>query len=201
MFKRNQIQKSLVVAGVTLASFAAFSQQNETTTASVTVQNAFTLTEVTGLSFGTITASQVSGASSIEINADGTAGDTDGTGIRILAPGSAATYTIAGAAPFTDLKVSTNVDSVDLTNANAPGDNPDFTLSDFTLTDGTVTGALNSTAFTEDGSGGGSISTDVGGGASLSLGGTLTLATRPGSDDILLTDGAYEGQFTITVSY
>jgi hypothetical protein len=196
MFKRNQIQKSLVVAGVTIASFAAFSQQNEITTASVQVQNAFVLTENTPLSFGTITARQVSADSVIVLNADGTDGSPTNseTGIRVLAPGSVATYTVTGAAPFTPLVVSTNDDTVDLTNSTAPPANPDFTLSDFEITDGTFTGNVDS--------GGTTIADTIAtGGLTFSLGGTLTLAGNGSADAVLLTDGAYEGQFTVTVSY
>lgn len=195
MFKRNQIQKSLVVAGVTLASFAAFSQQNETTTASVTVQNAFTLTEDAALSFGTITANVVSGTDgTLTVNPDGTQGQPAG-GIRVLVPGTAASYTIAGAAPFTDLKINTNVDTVDLINSAAPPGSPQFTLSAFQVTDGTVTESINSgaSAFTA-----GDFQTDVGGTLTVGLGGTLTL---PGGPAELLIDGNYEGNFTITVSY
>ena len=200
MFKRNQIQKTIIVAGVTLSSCVAFAQQTETTTATVTVQNAFTLTEVAGLSFGTITASAISGAtSSIVLLADGTAGTSpdSGDGIRVLAPGTPASYTIAAAAPFTDLKASVNVDSISLSNAAAPAANPDFTVGNFTISNGTAIASLTSgaLAFTT----GTALTTDVNGALALSIGGTLTLPDT--AEDTLLVDGAYTGQFTLTVQY
>lgn len=199
MFKRNQIQNTLVLAGVTLVSCVAIAQQTETTTATVTVQNAFTLTEDTGLSFGTITASRVSGTpSAIVLSPDGTAVAPTADNIRVLAAGAPATYTIAGAAPFTNLEASVSVDTVTLENASAPGSNPDFILSAFTISDGTGTAPIDSSGlgtFTA----GTALTTDVNGGMSLSIGGTLT---QDGvGADALLTDGDYTGQFTLTVQY
>jgi hypothetical protein len=197
MFKRNQIQKTLVLAGVTLASCAAFAQQNETTTASVTVQNAFTLTEVDALSFGTITAVRVSGTTStLVLNPDGTAENPTGN-IRVLAAGTPASYTVAGAASFTDLNISVAADSIELSNAAAPGTNPTFNVDSFTVTDGTATAPITSAGlgtFTA----GTAMTTDVNGAMTIGLGATLTLADAA---DASLIDGSYEGQFTLTVEY
>jgi hypothetical protein len=198
MFKRNQIQKTLVLAGVTLASCAAFAQQNETTTASVTVQNAFTLTEVDALSFGTITAVRVSGAgaSTLTLNPDGTAENPTGN-IRVLAAGAPATYTVAGAASFTDLQMSLAADSIELSNSAAPGSNPTFDVDSFTVTNGTATAPITSGGYGTF-TAGTAMTTDVNGAMTIGLGATLTLADGA---DASLIDGSYEGQFTLTVEY
>ena len=193
MFKRNHINKTLVIAGVALASSVAVAQQTQTSTASVTVQNAFVLAESAALSFGTITANQVSGAaaSSVTVNADGTTA-VAGPGIRQLAAGTAAAYDVSAAAPFTNLNIRVTADSTTLTNALAAPTNPDFVVDQFSVTNGTLTNAITS-------AGGATFQTDATGALNIGLGATLTLPSATG--DILLTDGTYEGQFTIEVSY
>ncbi|MBF7072415.1 DUF4402 domain-containing protein [Glaciecola sp. MH2013] len=195
MFKRNHMLKTIAATSIAVVSFAALSQQTEQTTASVTVQNAFTLTEDAALSFGTITASVFSTASTYEVNADGTFGNT-GDNIRVLNPGSPASYTVAAAAPFADLQVRTLQDSVDLENSVAPPGSPVLTLDTFTISDGTLSGTVNSAADSI------ALATDVNGTVTFTVGGTITLA-----GDITvanhgpLVDGDYEGTFSIEVSY
>jgi hypothetical protein len=204
MFKRNQFSTTIIFASVTLASFATFAQQTEPSVATVTVQNAFVLTETAALSFGTITASYDSGAatSSIILSPDGTQVADGDQQIKSLSNGTPAAYTITGAASFTNLKANLNKDTVELKNQNAPTTDPFFTLDTFTIQAvGATEAKITSAALSETTA----LVTNAQGEVTFSLGGTLSLPgggtfTDAGTTKTLV-DGDYTGTYSITVSY
>ncbi len=123
MFKRNQI--TAVMAASVILSFSAASVAQETEGGQVTVEvsNGFTLANPTAITFGTIRATQSAAGAAVTdtayllIEADGTTvTESPGTGtndgvISSLVDGAPAEYTIADAAPFTNLTLLTADDA------------------------------------------------------------------------------------------
>lgn len=194
MFKRNQIQKTLLVSVLAVTASVCGAQETVNSQASITVQNAFNLNEVAPLNFGTVTVRpSLTATSTLRIQPDGVIPTpTVGAGgtLTVIVPGSPAQYTVDTAAPFTALTVTTPTTSVDLLNGQAPPDNGEFTLSDITFEeDGTSgAGAVSAT-----------IDTDVNGELTFNMGATLTVASA--AADTTFVDGAYVGNYSIEVSY
>jgi hypothetical protein len=213
MFKRNKILTVVASSALITCSAVSTAQESVTSTATVTVQNAFDLTEVAPLTFGTLRASQnlqIDGGSGAEtvsteatyvVKSDGTANITTASvlsggganatsALSELTAGTPGEYSIANAAPFTNLTVSDPADFT-LTNPSAPAAsffNVQIALSDMTVSGGgndgdTVTGS--------------NLLTDATGAVSLLVGGTIFI------DDTAteVPDGAYTGTYVIQVDY
>jgi hypothetical protein len=198
MLKRNQLYVSLFATSLVLASSVAIAVETVSSTASVTVQNAFDLSETTALSFGTIRATFVSTGTqaTILLNPDGTRVPTNtasSSSMAVLVPGEPAEFAIANASSFTPMRISVTTPTVDLINAAAPTTTARFTLTAFTFAD--VLDPSDNAVTT--------VTTDVSGTASFLVGATLTSAE--GLPDLASTtayiDGAYEGNFTVRVEY
>ena len=127
MFKRNHIYSVVVVGALAASSSVTLAQETVNSTATVTVQNAFNLDEVSTIDFGTLKVTQgaaqtlTAGSATltyVTIPGDGspvttqqgtTAGGaaaTDGQTSSIV-DGTPGEYSITGAAPFTALTIST----------------------------------------------------------------------------------------------
>jgi hypothetical protein len=136
MFKRNHISVAIAATAL-LTSSVAFAEQ-VTSSATVTVQNAFNLAEVAPLNFGVLRvtqpAAQVNGGIAgserpayISLPVDGSAmvttGGTeavtavpalsDNASITAITQGTVAEYAITNAAPFSNLRVILDINGVD----------------------------------------------------------------------------------------
>ena len=109
-----------------------------------------------------------------------------GGAIGSIVGGTPATFDVSGAAPFTDLIVTMTAGTT-LTNASAPPGNGAFTLSAFAARE---TGATSNIASL------GTITTDLNGAKSFTLGATMTI---DGSTDYI--DGLYSGTYNVEVAY
>lgn len=204
MFKRNQISTAILATALSLSAITAFAQEQETASASVSVQNAFNLAQDSALNFGTLRVTQeVSGGlttgASVTINADGSAPTTvDSTGgvpgedsgtISVIDPGVAALFIIDSAAPNTSM-VITSIASVALTSTATTS----AFILDFVLTDDAIVvgGPNDGNAYT-----GFNLVTDAVGAVSFNLGGTLS--TEIDEDDYV--DTTYSGDYIVEVSY
>jgi hypothetical protein len=196
MFKNNKILTALLATS--LIGVAATAQAETLSgTASLTVQNAFNLVETTQLSFGTITVAKATGTHDSNDDANMVLSPEGGTpvitnaaatggAIGSIVAGNPATFDVTGAAPFTDLIVTMTAGTT-LTNASAPPGNGAFTLSVFAARE---TGATSNIASL------GTITTDLNGAKSFTLGSTLTI---DGSADYI--DGLYSGTYSVEVAY
>jgi hypothetical protein len=194
MFKRNQIQKTLLVSALTLSAVTVIAQETVTSQASVTVQNAFNLVEVAPISFGTVTvAPGPTEVSSLVIQPDGVTDVTtasDGT-FSVITAGTPGQYTVDSAASFTNLTVTnTTTLPLELANQSANSSNGKFELSAFTfLEDGTAGGGAVSAT----------IETDLTGTLAFNVGATLTVPSAAGT--VTYVDGNYVGNYTLQVAY
>ncbi|PKF61168.1 hypothetical protein CW745_11070 [Psychromonas sp. psych-6C06] len=213
--------KLLGVTVLLSATTSAVAVESVTSTATVTVQNAFTFSEGAALDFGTIRAAAVAAGDATNGSDTGASGGTtpdvasltlasidagtsivDGAtaAIQILTPGTAGTYTIAGVAPYSTLTITlptaTSAAAIKLTSGSVPPGSAYFWMYDFeaTVTSGTKNGTAYSTA--------GDLTADLNGDASFSVGATLatshpaTASAQAGYQDV-----AYTGSYTITVDY
>ena len=170
-------------AVATIVGFQAVHAETAGTNITVTVQSAFTFTEDTPLSFGTI-AVDLDGTNNatLDLNSDGSTvfGSAGGTSqlIEIVAatPG---TFSIAGAAPSTSINVTLPTTAT-LTCGTCSGGTATFSVGTFESAD------LTSSAITTDGTGA----------ATFDVGATLT-ATGTGTYE----DGTYSGAYTVTAAY
>lgn len=196
MFKHNKILTALFAASI-IGVAATAQAETVTGTASLTVQNAFSLVETTQLSFGTITVAAATGTHASADNATMVLSPEGGTpvitnaaatggAIGSIVAGTPATFDVSGAAPFTDLVVTMTAGTT-LTNAAAPPGNGAFTLSAFAARE---TGATSNIASL------GNITTDLNGAKTFTLGATMTI---DGSSDYI--DGLYSGTYNVEVSY
>ena len=196
MSKHNKILTALFAASI-IGVAATAQAETVTGTASLTVQNAFSLVETTQLSFGTITVAAATGThasaddATMVLSPEGgtpviTNAAATGGAIGSIVAGTPATFDVSGAAPFTDLVVTMTAGTT-LTNAAAPPGNGAFTLSAFAARE---TGATSNIASL------GNITTDLNGAKSFTLGATMTI---DGSSDYI--DGLYSGTYNVEVSY
>jgi hypothetical protein len=208
MFKRNQFYIALVATSLSLCASQALAQETVSSTATVTVSNAFTLQEVAAIDFGTVRLSydyqsgDADTGASMTINANAapatfvaadfsTATDGEGSFTEIL-PGTAAEYSITGAAPFTRLNL-TATPTATLSNPASPGANLLLTVTgtNFELVGGTNPGDAY-TAVT-----GTNMVTDGAGAVGFLMGGTITTLIT----DVNYGDGAYTGTYSVVVDY
>ncbi|WDE05223.1 hypothetical protein SG34_028685 [Thalassomonas viridans] len=194
----NRITKVLTATFLTAVSAQSFAA-TAPSTVSVTVQNTFTLTEDTALSFGTVraTADPTGGVNigTLVLAADGTTSTTAvaNSSMTQLAAGSVGQFTVTNAAPFTNLTITFPAD-FELTAAAAPPGSPNFDILQADWTAIIRGGANDGVAYA-----GGNLQTDVAGTVSFDAGTSLkTDATVTTSAYI---DAAYTGNYTMTVDY
>lgn len=202
MFKRNQVLTTVAAGTLLIGATATMAQEDVDVQASVSVQNAFNLSQTQALSFGVLRVTQsLSGslttAPSVTINADGSAptvtssdGPTGASGnISVITPGVPAVFAIDSAAPNTAMTIS----AITSTTLTAAGTDNVFTL-EFTLTDDVqvVGGPNDGSAYT-----GFNLVTSDTGAVGFNLGGTL--ATQVDDEDYI--DTTYTGDYTVEVSY
>lgn len=196
--KKVHVFTKIVVGSAIALGATTLLAETVNTTASVTVQNAFNLTQVNPLSIGTIRAvADPAGTnqSTILIPADGSAPSTTtaaNTSAAILVAGSPATYTVDGAAPFSSLTLTLPAGPVNVTASAAPPGTPKFTLGTFA---GYITSGPNSgTAYAAA-----NLQTNATGEVSFSVG--ATLSTDSAVTTLPYIDGAYSGTFPVIVVY
>jgi len=213
MFKRNKLLTVVASSALITCSAMSTAQETTTSTATVTVQNAFDLSEVSALTFGTIRATQnldLTGSSPgtvttpaiYNVKSNGTANTiaaavvssaTDvASAIGELTPGTPGEYLIANAAPFTNLTIQDPAD-ITLVNPSSPAAslfNVLIDLADMTVKGGGNDGdAVNVT--------GNNLLTDATGSVSVLVGGRLSINAAAAE----MPDGDYTGAYTITVDY
>lgn len=169
-------------------------------TASVTVQNAFSLSQTTALSFGTIrakadTSGSTNHVASLIVNPDGSASTASSTGanasITVISQGTPAVFAISNAAPNTNLTI-TSPGTVTLSRTGGGGANFTVDTWAFRITSGTNANTAYST-------GSPNLLTDNTGAVTFAAGATIsTQATTPSAD---YTDGSYTGTYNMVVNY
>lgn len=215
MFKRNKLLTLVASSALITCSAMSTASESTTSTATVTVQNAFDLSEVAALSFGTIRATQnldLTGSSPgtvtteavYTVKSDGTANsvtaavvsstDDVASAISELVAGTPGEYAIANAAPFTNLTINEPAavgSEIELTNPAAPSD------SKFTVTieheDMSVKGGGNDGDVVT----GSNLLTDATGSVGVLIGGRLEMNAAATE----MPDGDYTGTYTVTVQY
>ena len=196
----NRITKVLSATLLTVVSTHSLAA-TAPSTATVTVQNTFTLTEDTALSFGTVRATADPAGTHIgelALAADGT-GTASTTGANAsmteLLAGSQGQFTVSNAAPFTDLTITFPAD-FELTATGAPPTSPTFDVlnADWVAT---ITSGANATIAYNTGTpnlqtaSDGTVSFDVG----------TSLKTDADASTTAYIDAAYTGSYTMTVDY
>jgi len=159
--------------------------------ASVTVQNTFTVGETTALSLGTIAAvADPTGANTqatlVLAGNSGTSTITNGNGTARILAITAATpgvLSVTNAPPSTAFTV-TNGSQIQLNDPAATGE------TTFNFTPGAVCAGFNCT-------------TDASGALTINVGGTLTTRqqTSGGSEDNGYSDGTYTGTYAVTLAF
>jgi len=208
MFKRNQFYIALVATSLSLVASQALAQETVSSTATVTVSNAFTLQEVAAIDFGTVRlnyahdgTNNFTTSAAMTINADGSPATfvigVDGTGtseasFTEILPGTPAEYSISAAAPFTAVSVQ-SLPTATLTNPASPGATLALTVgtTNFEIVGGTNPGDPYTQGAASN------MITDATGSVGFLMGGTITtLAT-----DVTYGDGAYSGTYSVVVEY
>jgi hypothetical protein len=211
MFNSRNFKISLIAGLVATATIASAQVPPIETTASLTLNSAFTVTPGDSLDFGVIRASAVY-----------TGSETDGigAGVRILTNGSApeelpgtapgtptdwaqtatvitagtpATFDISGAVPNVDLQIVSEVTDVELEAAGNAADelfNLVIEYEDMRVTGGPSSGSIYNGTTTM-------LTTDGTGATQLTVGGKLRIDGE--APDIPV--GEYTGDYTITISY
>ncbi|MFT5758385.1 MAG: hypothetical protein ACI9LM_003126 [Alteromonadaceae bacterium] len=200
MLMKNNISRRLALSSLitmVLSSEAVFAE-TVASSASVVVQNSFTLVETTPLSFGTVVAIAENNSSVTNDNAtlvvspNPATADviTNGTLAKLtpIVASTEATFTISGAAPNTALNI-TLPNAFDLTD-------PSLTdTKDFKITAPTSFVTTSGTAFTFDTDGTGNMVFNMG--ATLSTDTTLAI----GAGAIPYSNVTFTGTYTMTVNY
>ncbi|WP_395342098.1 DUF4402 domain-containing protein [Ningiella sp. W23] len=214
MFKRNHLYTSLIAATMLAGTSVAYAV-DVTTTASVTVQNAFELTKSADLSFGTLRVTNTLGtgtpaptavgaAASVNLPSDGTAmvvtqGSSDASGadgvsqISVITEGTPAQFAIANAAQNTRLTLTLPADGTVALSSPLDRATDIFEVTFVANEDVTIVAADG----TETPFNGINFVTDATGALGFKLGGTLTVA----DDAFGFGDGDYDGDFTVSVNY
>ncbi len=190
---------AVVVALTSVSSYA----ENVVSTASVTVQNALTLAEVSSLDLGTIRAAADPAGTvtaTIVIDSDGVTAPVTASGgaaavIQSLVDGAPAAYTVSGAANFASLTVTLPpAGGIAVTNGAPAG--AQFTIDSF---EGTLTTANDTTIALTNAAGGIAVTADATGNLAFNVGATLT--TDATATTGAYADSAYSGSYTVDVSY
>jgi len=175
-----------LTAAIALGGYHAQAAETVNSSASATVQNTFTFTEVAPLSFGTITAvgdSAPNTAATYQVDSAGATTVTDGDNAARMIIVSAATvgsYTIAGAAPTANITLTLPA-STTLTCVPCGGGNATFAVTNLDPSSTTT------------------VTTDGAGAAAFTLGGTLETVLDPANTTY--ADGAYSGTAAIVANY
>ncbi len=193
---KNKLGLAALVAGAMMS--ANITAETVTGNASVTVLNAFTITETQPLSFGTLVAfadddaAGAGGVATAELSsADGAISITNAGNASLteVSAGQVGIYTISGAAPNTAITLTLPT-SATLTDPSGT-ETKNFTLGTFTRT--VVT---SGTPFTTD--------TDATGTLVFNLGATLTTDATGASGSSAAEaylDATYTGTYTVTADY
>tara|TARA_B100001971_G_C18196398_1_gene541734 strand:- start:777 stop:1334 length:558 start_codon:yes stop_codon:yes gene_type:complete len=177
--------KASAIGAITASlAFGVLDAKAETagTTITATVQNAFTFTETTALTFGTIIAvNDATDTSTIVMNTAGTPAYNNPGAARLteVVAGTNGVFDITAAAPSAGIDV-TYPASVTLSCGTCSGSQEDFTVNTFT-----------------DNSVAGTVTTDGAGAFTINVGATLTTINSANAYE----DGAYSGAFTVTANY
>ncbi len=210
MNMKKLLTKTTLAASVALLAFGATAAENASFNGTVTVQNAFTLTNDADLNFGTLRANADTASaavSTIKLSANPAAASviTNATGATIaeLVKGAPATFSVSGVSAFAFLTfditgITGNITSVSPTPSGAAF----FKVSDPSirvLTGGNANTDLDLTDLTVEA---GQLQVGGTGEATFSLGATLTTSSNTAdtttSDYI---DGDYSGTFALTLEY
>jgi spore coat protein U-like protein len=179
------------VIAFSLTTNSAQAQETVSSTATVVVQNAFTLTEVSGLDFGTIVALRdgagggavsniVVGAEAANATTVTNAGGANDDRIIELTAGDRAEYAISAALPSTTFSIILPSTPVALNCAACSGAQEDFTVN----------------SFVDDGADG-TVTTDGTGAASFFVGAQLDTVSGTATYE----DGTYSGTYDVTVTF
>ncbi len=188
---RNSLKYIAISTLVTSTPFCL--AETQTQTASVTVQNAITITPGDILDFGTVYAlADTSGTTvaTLTVPSDGgtstfTATTPSTANLVEIAAGSPATFTVSGVAPNTNLTLNLPTSAITLSGSNSAT----FTVDSFEATVTTST----ATAYT---SGSPNLATDSTGNATFAVGATLST-----TNVAAYTDETYSGTFSVEVVY
>ena len=223
MSNRNKISLAIAVSAVLLTSTSVVNAEIASDSATVSVQNAFTLTSTTPINFGTLRVSQseiqATTPTFTTLDVDGSQTATDGVStaaatITVITAGTPGRFDVTGAAPFSTMTVTIDTTTTDkaiatpaavsdalsgmygvsLTTAGA-GANDNFIMQVTTADTRVEGGTSNGLAYDETDP---NLRTDGTGAVGLSFGGVLIYnrasATNP-------ADGVYTGNYQITVNY
>ncbi len=209
MFKRNQFYIALVATSLSLVASQSLAQESVSSTATITVSNAFTLQEVAPIDFGTVRLSYDRQSGDFDAGADMTifangspavftAADfttaTDGSAsFTEILPGSPAEYSITAAAPFTAVRITNDPEAI-LTNPASPGAQLLLSVADdnFEIVGGTNPGDVYDKSVATS-----NMVTDATGSVGFLMGGTITTLVT----DVTYGDGAYSGTYNVIVDY
>jgi hypothetical protein len=214
MFKPNKITKILGATFVLVSSNSVLAQESQSTTATVTVLNAFDFLKVNDLDMGTVRAgnnnSSDANFATFDLLADGTtaaSGDNNGAVIQLLGTaGTPASFTIAGVTSFAPMAVTFPSTTTTLLPASAAPTAANFIIpaglaNVAAMTTGGFTVAVGGTLVTANADTTTNIATitaDGAGAAAFTVG--ARIMTVP-STTRNYTDEAYTGSFTIEVDY
>lgn len=198
MKKRNQIAQVAILTVAGVSALNVMAEEVETGNVSVTVQNAFTVTQTAPLSFGTIraTASGTAGETanlvvSADPNGTNTANDNLNASIGIIVEGTPAEWSVADVAPFGELTIAFPTTS-QINPVGLPTGTPGFDLVGLNafVTAGPNSGAAYNATNNL-------LQADLNGDLTFNVGGTLT--SEVDTDEY--GDGTYQGTYTVTLEY
>ena len=207
---KKTLTRVALAASIATFSFGALAVENANFNATVTVQNAFTLTNDSDLNFGTIRASaDTAGATSASItvssNPATSATTLNGTDsiIAELVAGSPATFSVSGASAFAYLTFDLTNATGDITSVSpAPAGTAFFKVSATSIRVLTCDNANTNLDLTDLTVTAGKLQVDGSGAATFSMGATLTTSNNTGDSTTLdYIDGEYSGTFEVTLEY
>jgi hypothetical protein len=211
MFKPNKITKILGATFVLVSSNSVLAQESQSTTATVTVLNAFDFLKVNDLDMGTVRASNniATNFATFDLLADGTTASSEDNGAVIQLLGTAGTpasFTIAGVTSFAQMSVQFPEVVTTLLPASSAPTAANFIIpaglaNVAAMTTGGFTVAVGGTLVTTNADTTTNIATitaDGAGAAAFTVG--ARIQTVPDANRTY-TDEAYTGSFTIEVDY
>lgn len=203
MFKRNQLYVSLFATSMILGATSVVAQESVTSSASVVVQNAFDLAEVSAIDFGTVRATVDSDPtddtasihiSSFTLGTDGTVsgvsavgGATTESSMSVISNGTPGEFAISNASPFTTITISA-VSAFDIANASAAPGTAVFGVSNVLFREAGATSDATS------------VTTDINGEINFTVGADLSTDDNAAAQTNY-SDGTYTGNFVMEVSY
>lgn len=172
--------------------------------ASVSVQNTFTLTQVQPLAFGTIRAvAQADGANSATVvispvpSTAPAAASLGTASAQVITAGTPGQFSVAGAAPFANLNINFPATQTNLTAPASPPGTPKFFIAATTGWDAYITSGPNAnTAYNDSAP---NLQTSATGDVNFNLG--ATLSTDNVATTLPYADATYNGNFNLVVVY